>query len=104
MLRVDCHWLGYLHGYGLEALMNAPQSPEEFFCVLRKLIDGGAFDSVGPRSEVQAALQEVARAMFRATANGTTPSACERLVGSLFIRSIEQTVTPPLTLVTIQEA
>jgi hypothetical protein len=82
--------------------MNEPKSPEEFFCVLRKLIDSGAFDSVGPRTEVHAALQEIARAMFHGAANGTTPSACERLVGSLFIRSIEQSVTPS-TLVTLSD-
>lgn len=83
--------------------MNQPQSPEQFFCILRKLIEGGAFDTVGPRSEVKEALQEIARAMFKAAADGSTPSACERLVGSLFVRSIEQSETPS-TLVTLSDA
>ena len=83
--------------------MNEPKDPGEFFCVLRKLIASGAFDTVGPRSEIDEALQEIARAMFRAAANGTTPSACERLVGSLFVRAIEQSVTPS-TLVTLSDA
>jgi hypothetical protein len=80
--------------------MNEPRTPEEFFCILRKLIASGAFDTVGPRSEIDQALLEVARAMFHAAANGTTPSACERLVGSLFVRSIEQTemLQPSVTL------
>lgn len=80
--------------------MNAPQDPGEFFCVLRKLIASGAFDTVGPRPVIDEALQEIARAMFHAAANGTTPSACERLVGSLFVRSIEQTesLQPSVTL------
>jgi len=83
--------------------MGSPQSPEEFFCVLRKLIDSGAFDTVGPRSEIHSALLEIARATFKAAANGTTPSACERLVGSLFVRAIEQSVTPD-HLVTLSDA
>jgi hypothetical protein len=83
--------------------MNEPRTPEEFFCILRKLIASGAFDTVGPRSEIEQALLEIARALFRAAANGTTPSACERLVGSLFVRSIEQSVTPD-HLVTLSDA
>lgn len=83
--------------------MNEPKDPGEFFCVLRKLIASGAFDTVGPRSEIEQALQEVARAMFHAAANGSTPSACERLVGSLFVRSIEQSEIPSC-LVTLSDA
>jgi hypothetical protein len=82
--------------------MNEPQTPEEFFCILRKLIASGAFDTVGPRTEIEQALLEIARALFRAAANGTTPTACERLVGSLFVRAIEQTDTPS-NLVTLSE-
>jgi hypothetical protein len=82
--------------------MNEPKDPGELFCVLRKLIASGAFDTVGPRSEIEQALQEVARAMFHAAANGTTPSACERLVGSLFVRSIEQSEIPSC-LVTLSD-
>lgn len=83
--------------------MNEPKDPAEFFCVLRKLIGSGAFDAVGSRQDVSSAMQEIARAMFQSAANGTTPSACERLVGSLFVRSVEQSELPS-TLVTLSDA
>ena len=79
-----------------------PKNPQEFFCVMKRLIESGAFDTVGPREEIEAALLEVARAIIEAAAKGTEPTACERLVGSLFVRSIEQTVTIR-SLVTIQD-
>lgn len=83
--------------------MSEPTSPAEFFCIINRLIESGAFDSVGSRQELAAAHQEIARAMFNAAGSGTTPSACERLVGSLFVRACEQTVTPSAPLVTPEE-
>ncbi len=79
-----------------------PNNPQEFFCVMKRLIDSGAFDAVGSRAELHSALQEIARAIFVAASNGTAPTACERLVGSLFTRAIEQTVSIR-SLVTIQD-
>ena len=67
--------------------------PEHFFKAVNQLIQSGAFDTVGTREQLQAAHLEVARAIFHAAANGTTPSPCVTLVGALFIRAVEQTVT-----------
>jgi len=79
-----------------------PRSIRELSCVLDRLIDQGVFDGVGPRQVLHQAVQEIGRTILQSVVDGTEPSACERLVGALFVDAVEHFVTPD-QIVTIEE-
>ena len=79
-----------------------PTSVEEFSCIGSRIVESGALDSAGSREDLRLALQEVIRTIQAAHHVQPSISACERLVGSLFIRAIEQTVTTG-TLLQVQD-
>jgi len=60
-----------------------------------------------PIEVVHQAIEEFVRAIEGAYVGESTPTACERLIGALFIRAIETAVTDEANrscLVTIEEA
>lgn len=93
--------------------MKYPETPAEVRCILRKMVDDQWFsnhengDTIAmPRKDVLQAIEEFVRAIEGAYVGESTPTACERLVGALFVRAIEHAVTTgalDTNLVTIQE-
>lgn len=96
--------------------MREPQTPAELKCLLLKLVGDDAFkihdvdiDEHKPidHTLLSEAVEEFIRAIEGAYVGESTPSACERLVGLLFVQAVEALVTrgkDQLRLVTIEEA
>lgn len=81
-----------------------PQNLEQFECIVGRLIDRGDFEPVGDRETMHQALQEVAYKIRAARYVDPSITACERLLGALFVRSVEHTVAiTPSNFVTLQE-
>lgn len=93
--------------------MKYPETPGEVRCLLRKLAATNVFTTQingvtvpMPLEVVLQAVEEFVRAIEGAYVGESTPSACERLVGSLFVEAIEEAVTSGRNmsnLVTIEE-
>lgn len=74
-----------------------PRTPAEFACILTKIAERGDFKYQGPdgsaheipRDTVLRAIQEVVRAIEGAYVGESTPTACEALVGLLFVSAVE---------------
>ena len=74
-----------------------PRTPAEFVCILNRIAARGDFKYQGPdgsaqeipRDTVLRAIQEVARAIEGAYVGESTPTACEALVGLLFVSAVE---------------
>ena len=83
-------------------MSRLPRTPAEFRCLLERLETSGAFGDL-PAPLVKQAIQDVARAIEAAKATGNQPSACESLVGILFIQVIEDHVDVKPTSIVIHE-
>ena len=96
--------------------MREPQSPAEVRCLLLKMVAEDAFKihDVDADNLIQIdhtllskAVEEFVRAIEKAYVEESIPTACERLIGLLFINAIDAAVTSSKDkshLVTIEEA
>ena len=96
--------------------MREPQTPAEVRCLLLKLISADAFkihdDDIDvfipiDHTLLSEAVEEFVRAIEETYVGEYTPTACERLIGLLFVSAIDAAVTRSKDkshLVTIEEA
>ena len=96
--------------------MREPQSPAEVRCLLLKMVAEDTFkihdvdaDIVMPidHTLLSEAVEEFVRAIEGAYVGESTPTACERLIGLLFVSAIDAAVTRSKDkphLVTIEES
>ena len=83
--------------------MLNPQNPEQFECIIGRLIDRGDFDSAGDRETLRQALQEIVRGIRAAHYVDPSFTASERLVGALFVRACEQAEPFQVKIVTLSD-
>ena len=96
--------------------MREPQSPAEVRCLLLKMVAEDAFKIHDVDADIviqidhtllSEAVEEFVRAIEGAYVGESTPTACERLIGLLFVNAISAAVTDcenKSHLVTIEEA
>lgn len=69
--------------------MIEPTNPSEFFTAVKAAIDAGHFPENLDKNLMQEALAEIVGAMVGNFMSDKEPSACEKIVGQIFIAAVQ---------------